>query len=188
MTTRRDELAEAATGYTLEHGLIGLSLRPLAEAIGTSDRMLLYHFQDKDDLIVTILRTSNRRSVASIEALPPSSDLQAAVVDLWREVSTGDQQRCQRLYVEAAALGLLGQEPYATGVSEANTIWMSAVADFFTRAGVGPAPAKRVALIVDATFMGLLIDQPLVPAARQRRSVAELAHAVMSVWGQPGKA
>ena len=30
MATRREELAEAATDYALEHGLIGLSLRPLA--------------------------------------------------------------------------------------------------------------------------------------------------------------
>ena len=63
MATRRDELAEAATDYALEHGLIGLSLRPLAEALGTSDRMLLYHFEDKDDLVATILRTTSERSV-----------------------------------------------------------------------------------------------------------------------------
>ena len=46
MATRREELAEAATDYAIEHGLIGLSLRPLAVALGTSDRMLLYHFRD----------------------------------------------------------------------------------------------------------------------------------------------
>ena len=72
MATRREELAEAATDYAIEHGLIGLSLRPLAVALGTSDRMLLYHFRDKDDLVATILRTSTTRSVASIRALPPS--------------------------------------------------------------------------------------------------------------------
>ena len=44
-TERRAQLAEAATDYVLEHGLIGLSLRPLAAEIGTSDRMLLYHFE-----------------------------------------------------------------------------------------------------------------------------------------------
>ena len=66
MATRRDELAEAATDYALEHGLIGLSLRPLAEALGTSDRMLLYHFEDKDDLVATILRTTSERSVGSM--------------------------------------------------------------------------------------------------------------------------
>ena len=39
----------AATDHVLRNGLIGLSLRPLGAAIGTSDRMLLYHFRDKDD-------------------------------------------------------------------------------------------------------------------------------------------
>ena len=61
MATRREELAEAATDYAIDHGLIGLSLRPLAVALGTSDRMLLYHFRDKDDLVATILRTSTSR-------------------------------------------------------------------------------------------------------------------------------
>ena len=65
MATRRDELAEAATDYALEHGLIGLSLRPLAEALGTSDRMLLYHFEDKDDLVATILRTTSAARCAA---------------------------------------------------------------------------------------------------------------------------
>ena len=55
-TARRAELAEAATDYVLEYGLIGLSLRPMAAALGTSDRMLLYHFGDKDDLIATVIR------------------------------------------------------------------------------------------------------------------------------------
>ena len=124
MATRRAELAEAATDYALEHGLIGLSLRPLAEALGTSDRMLLYHFRDKDDLVATILRTSTARSMEGIKALPAAPDLREAVRSLWREVSTGPQQRCQRLYVAAAALGLFGQEPYAAEVRDANTAWM----------------------------------------------------------------
>ena len=38
---RRDELLSRATDYVLEHGLIGLSLRPLAAELGTSDRMLV---------------------------------------------------------------------------------------------------------------------------------------------------
>src|SRR3954462_3256705 len=114
MTSRREELAEAATDYALEHGLIGLSLRPLADALGTSDRMLLYHFDDKDDLIATILRTTVARSAQNLHELPASRDVRAAVIELWRAVSTGPQERCQRLYVEAAALGLFGQEPYAT--------------------------------------------------------------------------
>ena len=58
---RRQVWAEAATDYVLEHGLLDLSLRPLAADLGTSDRMLLYHFGAKDELVATILRVSNDR-------------------------------------------------------------------------------------------------------------------------------
>ena len=37
------------------HGLIGLSLRPLAAEIGTSDRMLIYHFTSRDALVSAVV-------------------------------------------------------------------------------------------------------------------------------------
>ena len=43
----RENLLPLLAAYVLEHGLAGLSLRPLAAAAGTSDRMLLYHFASK---------------------------------------------------------------------------------------------------------------------------------------------
>jgi len=191
VVTRREELAEAATDYALEHGLIGLSLRPLAEALGTSDRMLLYHFADKDDLVATILRTATDRSVHSLRGLAPSPDLRTAVLDLWRAVTTRPQERCQRLYVEAAALGLFGREPYATAVRETNAHWVSAVAAHFRRVGLGRAAARQATILVDAAFMGLQLDEPLDSATQVRRTVADLADAVVARWGaspQPGKA
>lgn len=183
MPTRRDELAEAATDYAIEHGLTRLSLRPLATALGTSDRMLLYHFQDKNDLVTTILRTATTRSVASIRSLPPSTDLRGAVTDLWRAMSSGRLQACQRLYVEAASLGLFGQEPYATEVREANALWMNALADHFAAVGLSKAARRRAANLVDAAFMGLQLDQPLDPVADQQRTVRDLADAVEARWG-----
>jgi AcrR family transcriptional regulator len=185
VATRREQLADGATDYALAHGLVGLSLRPLAESLGTSDRMLLYHFRDKDDLITTILRTSNGHSMQGIRDLATPVDVRSAVVDLWRTVSRGDQQRCQRLYVEAAALGLFGREPYASEVREANAAWMSALADHFAAAGVSRTESRRVAKLVDSAFVGLQMDQPLDPSARQRRTVEDLADAVAQRWGQP---
>jgi AcrR family transcriptional regulator len=188
VATRRDELAEAATDYALEHGLIGLSLRPLAEALGTSDRMLLYHFDDKDDLVATILRTTSDRSVRSLRELPGSPDLRTAVLDLWRAVTTGPQERCQRLYVEAAALGLFGREPYATAVRETNAHWVSAVAAHFARVGLARTAARQATVLVDATFMGLQLDEPLDSQAQIRRTVNDLADAVVARWGSDGQA
>ena len=185
MARRRDELAEAATDYALEHGLIGLSLRPLAEALGTSDRMLLYHFADKDDLVATILRTTLERSVRGLRELPPSLGLRSAVLDLWRLMTTGPQQRCQRLYVEAAALGLFGREPYATAMRETNAVWVLAVAAHFRNVGLSLTAARQVTVLVDATFMGLQLDEPLDSTAQQRRAARDLADAVEARWGHP---
>jgi AcrR family transcriptional regulator len=179
--SRRHELAEGATDYVLEHGLIGLSLRPLAAELGTSDRMLLYHFSDKDDLVATVLRVSTDRSVNGIRALGPSPDVTRAVLDLWSVVSTPAQARCQRLYVEAAALGVLGTEPYATVVAEANDVWMEALADHLVASGLEPALASRASSLVEAAFMGLQLDGPLARREVVEASVQDLARAVASL-------
>lgn len=179
---RRAALAEAATDFALEHGLIGLSLRPLAAAIGTSDRMLLYHFTDKDDLVATVLRVSTDRSVDEIRALPPTDDVRSFVQGFWDASITGQLERCQRLYVEAAALGLLGQEPYASVVREANDRWTAALTDRVVEAGCPPETARRVVVILDAAFMGLQLDLPLDRGhPDQRRAVRDVADALAAL-------
>ena len=184
-TARRDELAEAATDYALAHGLIGLSLRPLAAELGTSDRMLLYHFAGKDDLIATVLRTSNDRSIAAIRSLPPARDVRKAALDLWQAMTSDPLDRCQRMYVEAAALGLLGREPYLSVVSEANERWVRALADHLAASGATSRRARRAADLLDATFMGLQLDLPMDRTDPSiRRVVRDVADAVGMVAGQ----
>lgn len=53
--THRDRLLTAMAAHVLSHGLNDASLRPLARAAGTSDRMLIYHFGSKDQLIAALL-------------------------------------------------------------------------------------------------------------------------------------
>jgi AcrR family transcriptional regulator len=184
-TARREQVAEAATDYVLEHGLVGLSLRPLAAELGTSDRMLLYHFDGKDDLVATVLRVSNDRSVARIRELEPADDVRAAVLGLWRAVTSPTLDRCQRLYLEAAALGLFGREPYVSVVREANEVWVATVAEHLVRSGAPPGQARRAVALLDAAFMGFQLDLPLDagdPVLEQ--AVVDLADAVVAVTGQ----
>jgi AcrR family transcriptional regulator len=184
-TARRDEVAQAATDYVLEHGLVGLSLRPLAAELGTSDRMLLYHFASKDDLVATVLRVSNDRSVAEIRALPASNDVRAAVVDLWAAVTTPRLARCQRMYVEAAALGLFGREPYASVVRDSNEVWIGAVADHLVASGTPRGRARRAVALLDAALMGFQLDLPLDAGDPvQGQAVLDLADAVATIANQ----
>ena len=54
-SARRVELLERAYQYALSHGLGDMSLRPLAAAIGSSPRVLLFLFGSKDGLVRELL-------------------------------------------------------------------------------------------------------------------------------------
>ena len=179
--SRRELLAQRATDYALERGLIGLSLRPMAAALGTSDRMLLYHFSDKDDLVATILRIANDRSIAAMRQLPSGADVAGAVGILCQGARHGRLAACQRLYVEAAALGLFGLEPYASTVVSANEQWTQALGERLEAAGCDPMRSRRVAALVDAVLIGLLLDAPLAAATDQDQVVADLQVAVAAL-------
>jgi hypothetical protein len=89
---------------------------------------------------------------------------------------------CRRLYVEAAALGLLGREPYASVVREANEHWLQSFVTHLTNSGVAKPLAKRAATVVDAAFLGFQLDAPLdVGTAARKRAVADLADAVAAL-------
>ena len=180
--TRRETWTREATDYVLEHGLVGLSLRPLAAALGTSDRMLLYHFGTKDEVVASLLRNSNDRATAQLAALSPSDGMRAAVHDLWSAMRSPTFQPCARLYVEASALGLLGREPYASVIRDANAQWMSALVAHLLRSGIPRPLALRAATVIDAAFMGFQLDLPLDLSAKVRqRAVDDLADAVAAL-------
>ena len=68
----RESLLPRLAAHVLEHGIAGLSLRPLAAAAGTSDRMLLYHFGTKQRLVIELLDHMAARFALALDAvLPP---------------------------------------------------------------------------------------------------------------------
>lgn len=51
MADKKDLLAGAVARHVLDHGITGHGIRALAKAAGTSDRMLIYYFGSKDELL-----------------------------------------------------------------------------------------------------------------------------------------
>lgn len=180
---RREELLEKVTDHALAHGLIGLSLRPLAAAADTSDRMLLYHFGTRDDLVTAIIRAANDRATAAVGALDPAARVSEGVVRLWAAYQCEPLRACEQLYVQAAASGLLGQEPYRSGVREANARWTAALADYLLRCGARPERVERATRLVDAALLGFHVDVATEAAQGLARGVDDLAGAVQDLAG-----
>ncbi len=80
--SRKEQLLDLAHAYVQEHGLTDLSLRPLAAAIGSSPRVLLFLFESKDGLVKALLARARRDEVRLLESLP-EEDLIATARTVW---------------------------------------------------------------------------------------------------------
>ena len=100
---QREQLLERVTDHVLEHGLIGLSLRPVAAAVGTSDRMLIYHFTSRDALVSAVVARATERAVTEVNALPGAPSVRSGVNRLWAAYQTQPLSRCLDVYCQAAA-------------------------------------------------------------------------------------
>jgi AcrR family transcriptional regulator len=155
---RRARTLAAATDYVLEHGLAGLSLRPLAQALGTSTRMLLYDFDSKDELIMAILAEARRREsgllagAAATEGISRADLLRA----VWGWASAAEQSGFMRLFFEVYVQSMHGAGGYSGQTQAMVTDWLSQLARIFA-AGADADPAEATLLI--AVVRGLLLDQ-----------------------------
>jgi AcrR family transcriptional regulator len=93
--------------HVLETGLGGASLRPLAQAARTSDRMLIYHFGDKDRLIAAVLHQIAADFGAVITGALSSQPGPVSAPDFlqaaWALAGRPDLQPALRLWLELIA-------------------------------------------------------------------------------------
>ncbi len=165
------------TDHVLEHGLIGLTLRPVAAAIGSSDRMLIYHFGDRDALVSAVVERTIDRAVVAVDAMPAADGVRAAINGLWHAYRDPPLSGCLDIYCQAAASGLLGTEPYRSVARAGNARWAEALERFLVRSGAAPARAGRVVTLVDSALYGFHLDLATDRPDELARGVDDLASA-----------
>ncbi|GAB3405362.1 TetR/AcrR family transcriptional regulator [Flindersiella endophytica] len=178
---RRAELAEQALGYVLEHGLAGLSLRPLAAALGTSDRMLIYHFGSKEQLVKDVLALAQQRLAASLE--PPDGDLRNVgdvIRYLWAEISSPHTNQVTRLYLDVCVLAAQEPERWRGAPEQLRGPWKEPMRAGLVAFGVAPERAPALADLILGTFDGLAIDR-LVATDPARADAAAEAFAELMI-------
>src|SRR5579862_786959 len=102
---RPAELRAAIVQYLVKHGIADLSLRPLAKAVGSSPRVLLYYFGSKEKIVIKALaeiRTRQRTTYAQMDA--PSFG--QACRAIWKHMSAPTSEPLFRLFFEAYGLAL----------------------------------------------------------------------------------
>jgi AcrR family transcriptional regulator len=111
---RRAALAGAVADHLLVEGLGDSGLRALARAAGTSDRMLLYYFRDKAEVLEAALDLVAERALAALDAEGPGGRVSEAEL-LGRLAATLHDPRWgapNRLWIEVSARATRGEEPW----------------------------------------------------------------------------
>jgi AcrR family transcriptional regulator len=149
--SRRGQLLHQLVEEFAASGVGQRSLREVAEAVGTSHRMLLHHFGSKEDLLVAIVEEVERRQMTVLPDLPTEPPDNFAA--MWAQVSRPELRQAERLFFECYARGSQGEKPFDRMVPGAVNGWLDEVD------AVADVPVDRAfARLGMAVVRGLLLD------------------------------
>jgi AcrR family transcriptional regulator len=183
---RQDELLEAAYRYALEHGLADLSLRPLAAAIGTSPRVLLFLFGSKDGLVRALLARARADELTLLQRTGEDAagrDIAAVLRATWTWLAAPEHRPLLTLWAEAYARSLAEPGgPWSGFARQTVEDWLAVLAAAQVpqrrRSGIGIAE-RTLALSV---LRGALLD--LLATGDADRTTAALDQHLASICRQ----
>ena len=143
---RRSRTLGRAADYVLENGLEGLSLRPLAAALGTSTRMLLYDFESKEQLVEAVLAEIRRRLAERLAEGGPTT-----LSEIWNWVSAKERAPFMRVFFETHVRALSDPEAHRPMIDD----WLRFLESHWKPEPLDPATAT----LYVAVIRGLLLDR-----------------------------
>jgi AcrR family transcriptional regulator len=156
---RRGRTLAKAADYVLEHGLEGLSLRPLAAALGTSTRMLLYDFGSKEQLIDEVLAEIRRQLAERLAQLQRGRGGAGTLAEVWDWVSADERAPFMRVFFETHVHALGHPEAHAGQGRPMIDDWLRFLESRWEPEPLDPATAT----LFVAVIRGLLLDRLTAP-------------------------
>jgi AcrR family transcriptional regulator len=159
-TAARERLLAAAMDHVAQHGVGDLSLRGLAAALGTSHRMLIYHFGSREGLLIEVIRAVEAQQRAALatmlldEDAPPAETMR----HMWKRVADPSLWPNERLFFEVYAQALQGSPHALPLLDRIVDLWVEPLARIGVARGRPEAEARAEARLGVAVVRGLLLD------------------------------
>jgi len=154
----RVRLRNEAVDYVLTHGISDLALRPLARALQTNARMLVYHFGSREGLMREILFGLRELGDARIRAWFKRQRKPHTMADFlrwyWKRMSAPEARSAVRMIFELYALALRHPKDYPGVLEDPLAYWKQVTNRTARRSKAADAEAT---LLLAAT-RGLLLD------------------------------
>jgi AcrR family transcriptional regulator len=188
-TDRRSELLGKIAEELLRRGAAELSLRPLAERVGSSARLLIYHFNSKEELVAAALSDVRQHIGASLHArasqIRPET-LHDLIIMVWDWATEAPNQRYFRLLFEVDGLAMFDRLSFSEEVRRANSdVWIGLIDRAAGRLTEGGDLFSAHSTLILGTFTGLL--QEFLSTGDRARTTHAL-HALVDLISQGARA
>lgn len=157
---RRRELLDAAIDYVFREGLSGLSIRPMAEALGISHRTLLHHFGSKEEMIARVLAEVRTRQLEGLRRRATDEGL--GLLDRldvsWVELSAPERLPFWRSFFEIYGIAARNPQQYRDFLESIVKAWLPSLVRGAQAEGLSRDKAEVLATLCQANCRGLILD------------------------------
>lgn len=171
----KEQLLAAALDAATDEGLSGLTYGRLAKRVGVSDRIVVYYFPTKHDLISEVLLEMGARlQGALVDAFTaPARDHVELARAAWPVLAHPKVDPTFALFFEALGLAAAGTEPYRSLATELLGAW----ATWLEQLLEGDHELRRAeAESAIALLDGLLLLRQLAGPAAAERAASRIFH------------
>jgi AcrR family transcriptional regulator len=156
---RRAELLSGVIGYLGAYGLTELSLRPLAEHLGTSSRMLIHYFGTKEQMLIAALETQRPDIAAMFADIPDLATLRVVMSESFCVNTTADWISSTRVLLQVLGVASVPGSPFRGYAQEAVHVLVEALTTTLSRFRPTVADPESTATVLISGIRGLLQDR-----------------------------
>ena len=155
-------MLELAYRYVLRHGISAMSLRPLATAVGSSPRVLLFLFGSKDGLVRALLARARADELELLDRLRATGidrDLPMVAAAVWEWLAAPEHRALLRLWTEGYARSLVEPDgPWAEFAGATVEDWLEVLAAARSSRARDTAAGVVERTLTLAVLRGALLD------------------------------
>ncbi|NKY53878.1 TetR/AcrR family transcriptional regulator [Nocardia vermiculata] len=179
---RRAELLAGVIAYIGEYGLIELSLRPLADYLGTSSRMLIHYFGTKEQMLVAALETQRPDIVGMFAGVPDLPSLRRKLIESFSVNITSEWMASTRALHQVLGAATVPGSPFASYAEDVVSTLVAALADALRELEPTVPDPESTATVLVSGVRGLLQHRMLTgDTARVSRAARLLITQSLSV-------